>query len=117
MKSFAITFRDSEEDPSRRTVELSGFLDADTVQQFSREIDEHLDENVRFLVILMEQLSYVSSAGIGALMGLTMRLRSRGGELALVRPTEKVYKILDLLGLTKVLRIADSEDEALQPGV
>jgi anti-anti-sigma regulatory factor len=47
-------------------------------------------------------------------MGLSQRLKKDGGELVLLQPTQKVFKILDLLGFTRIFHLCDSEEEAEQ---
>ena len=60
----------------------------------------------------------ISSAGISALMGLTHRLRKSAGELVLVHPTDKVYRVFRTLGFTNIFKIVESESElvGLFPG-
>ena len=62
----------------------------------------------------LKQLSYISSAGIGAIMSLLQRLRRSSGNLALLNPSQKVYKILDLLGFTEMFKIIDNEAAAVE---
>ncbi len=52
--------------------------------------------------------------GIGAMMGVARKLSQMGGSLVLLRPTEKVFSILDGLGFTKIFRIAQRDEEALE---
>jgi anti-sigma B factor antagonist len=63
------------------------------------------------MVIDLKGLNYISSAGIGALMALTQQLRRESGDIVLLQPNEKVFKILDLLGFTKIFNVAHSENE------
>jgi len=104
-----------EKQPSREggyvSLALRGYLDAHTVNDFEAYMDRSIEQGaVRYLVDISD-LNYISSAGIGAIMGLTQRLRRSDGELVLLRPSEKVFKILDKLGFTKIFRIAYSEEE------
>ncbi len=91
---------------------LSGYLDAHTVADFDRNTDEVIASGTSRLVLDLQGLNYISSAGIGALMSLSQRLKKSGGDLVLLQPTDKVYKILDLLGFTKIFHLSASEDEA-----
>jgi anti-anti-sigma factor len=91
---------------------LRGYLDAHTVNDFEAYMDRSIEHGtVRYLVDISE-LNYMSSAGIGAIMSLTQRLRRSDGDLVLLRPTEKVFKILDKLGFTRIFRFAYSQEEA-----
>ena len=96
-------------------VELIGYLDADTVQILNQRVSESLTEEVTCLIFQLEQLVYISSAGIGAFMGWAQLLRDGGGRLVLVQPSAKIYKILELLGFTRVVDIVDALEQAFVP--
>lgn len=97
-------------------VEMIGFLDADTVQIFNQRVREHLTDNVQRLILNLKDLVYISSAGIGSMMGWAQWMReNNNGRLILAQPLPKVYKILDLLGFTRVVEIVDSLDSAFIP--
>lgn len=81
---------------------------------FDKDLERYLDEGRHRVVLDIGELSYISSAGIGAMMGLAQRLRKKGGILVLLRPSEKVFKILDTLGFTKIFQITNDADEALR---
>jgi len=90
---------------------LRGYLDAHTVNEFESFMDHSVEQGGRRYLLDISNLNYISSAGIGAIMGLTQRLRRSEGEIVLLRPSEKVFKILDKLGFTKIFRLAYSREE------
>ena len=94
-------------------VRIDGFLDAHTVGEFESQINQLMAQGTRKIVIDLAGLSYISSAGIGAMMGLTQRLRAAAGDIVLLKPSQKVFRILKILGFTEIFKIADSEDKAL----
>lgn len=100
------------DDPPLAVVKLSGFLDAHTVTDFERKMESCLQEGRAQVVLDIGELNYISSAGIGAMMGLAHRLRKMEGKLVLLNPSEKVFKILDTLGFTKIFQITHDESEA-----
>jgi len=112
VKSLGIDILPSGNNRASRTVELSGYLDAGAVSHLDERLRETIGAEIERLVIRMENLSYISSAGIGLLMAWAQRLRTRGGRVILIRPTGKIHKILHMLGFTRVLQIADSEEES-----
>lgn len=111
MKNYDLKIHDAEEGSSVRRVDLIGCLDSHTVVGFEKSLHEVLDDKVDRLIVNLKNLSYISSAGISALMGLTHRLRQKGGELILVQPTEKVYRVFRTLGFTSIFKIVESESE------
>ncbi len=90
---------------------LKGYLDAHTVTEFESHMDRLMEQGGRRYLLDISELNYISSAGIGAIMGLTQRLRRNEGELVLLRPNEKVFKILEKLGFTKIFRLAWTREE------
>ena len=111
MKSFDLHVKVETTEKGFCLIELSGFLDAHTVNSFESHIESILKEGRDRLVIDLKDLHYISSAGIGSLMSLTHHLRKKKGDLVLFRPNPKVYKILDLLGFTKIFNVALNEEE------
>ena len=94
-------------------VQVEGFLDAHTVVGFEEQMNGLLEGGAAQIIMDMERLNYISSAGIGAMMSLVQRLRRQAGNLILLRPSKKVFKILQLLGFTEMFTIVDDEEDAL----
>lgn len=115
MKPFAIEVIDA---PSAAgtiaEVHVSGFLDAHTVATFDGRMEEQLGRDVSRILLDFEELSYISSAGIGSLMVLLQQVRRKGGELVILNPQPKVYAVLDLLGFTKIFHFATDRASAMQ---
>lgn len=112
MKPFEFIINDVSAAGNHRECEVKGYLDAHTVTQFEDELDHLIQDGTNQVIINLNELNYISSAGIGAIMGLTQKLRKQGGELILLSPSEKVFSILDLLGFTHIFKIVNSEQEA-----
>lgn len=111
MKNYDLVIHPAGDDEPFRRAEVIGCLDSHTVVQFEKDLFSLCDQGVTNLVLNLEQLTYISSAGISALMGLTHKLRHQHGELVLLKPTEKVYRVFRTLGFTNIFKIAESEAE------
>ena len=66
-----------------------------------------------FLGAIITGLTYIASAGLGALMGVIDEIRSHGGDLRLSELSETVVNILEILGLHHLYQIFPSELEAI----
>lgn len=115
MKPFALECEEPQTGPPGVVeVHLSGFLDAHTVDSFEKAMEDLLDRQYSKVIMDLSALNYISSAGIGALMVLLQQLRRRQGDLVILQPSPKVYKVLDLLGFTRIFHITDDRQAAVQ---
>lgn len=95
-------------------VQPEGFINAHTVRQFEASLEGLVAEG-RYLILLnCSKLSYISSAGLGAIMGLIETVRGNGGDILLSDLQENVYTIFDTLGFTQLYRVFGCEAEAIQ---
>ncbi len=105
MEGFSIETLKEESDTSETKLLIRGFLDAHTVDHFERSLDEAQEKGFKTIILDFSSLDYISSAGIGSLMNYTKIMKDKGGELIILRPTDKVYRIFDLLGFSKIFNI------------
>ncbi|OPZ16651.1 MAG: Anti-sigma-B factor antagonist [candidate division BRC1 bacterium ADurb.BinA364] len=112
-KPLEITIRPSPNCGAGVVVDVAGFLDAHTVVCFESKMSAMIDNGVSRVVMNLEGLDYISSAGIGAIMSIMQKLRCQTGCMVLTQPREKVYKVLELLGFTKIFPVFGNLDDAL----
>jgi anti-sigma B factor antagonist len=90
-----------------------GFLNAHTVRLFESEIQRALDDQRYRIVVNCAGLTYIASAGLGALMGVIEEIRHHGGDIRLADLNETVRNIFEILGFNHLYRIFPSEVEAI----
>lgn len=94
-------------------LEPAGFINAHTVRQFEESMERLVAEG-RFRILLnCRELAYISSAGLGAIMGLIETVRSNGGDILLCDLQEGVFAIFDTLGFTQLYKVFPDEAAAL----
>lgn len=71
-----------------------------------------LEQGSRFLVLNLENLDYIDSSGLGQLVSIWTSVRSRNGNINLLRPTEKVRRLLRTTALHIVFDVFDDEERA-----
>jgi anti-sigma B factor antagonist len=71
-----------------------------------------LEQGCRFLIFNLEQVDYIDSSGLGQLVSIWTSVRSRNGNINLLRPTERVRRLLRTTALYVVFDVFDSEDKA-----
>lgn len=114
MKAFSFNSRAVPAETDGLVFDLHGYIDAHTVIEFEKAVQAAIDGGTNRIILDISGLSYISSAGIGAMMGLARKLAQNNGDLVLLRPTPKVFTILDGLGFTKIFKIANDESEAVE---
>jgi anti-sigma B factor antagonist len=90
-----------------------GFINAHTVRVFESELQKALKEGRFRLVVNCAALSYIASAGLGAMMGVIEEIRRNGGDLRLASLNETVLNIFEILGFDHLYRLFPSEAEAI----
>lgn len=113
MKAFSFQTQFVGEGPENQIYELKGYIDAHTVLEFEKAIQQAIDGGTKRIVLDIGGLSYISSAGIGAMMGIARKLTQIQGDMVLLNPTPKVFAILDGLGFTRIFKISDNLPDAL----
>jgi anti-sigma B factor antagonist len=90
-----------------------GFVNAHTVRLFEGAIQQAVDDRRYRIVVSGSGLTYIASAGLGALMGAIEEIRANGGDIRLADLNETVRNIFEILGFNHLYRIFPSELEAV----
>jgi len=93
---------------------VNGRLDGYAASQVAVEIERSLRDDDRSVVVDLDGLTYMSSAGIRVLLALQKKVRARGGGIALCNIGEYPKNVLSMAGFDKVFPIFPSRDEAFR---
>ena len=110
MKEFQI---EKESRGSVQIVRFAGSLDMYSFPRLESQLNALFDQAQYCVVLDCRRLDYVGSAGLGALISLAKRAREQKGDVRLLGVPDRIYKIIELLGFTKVLTVYNTEEEAL----
>jgi anti-sigma B factor antagonist len=94
-------------------IKVSGFLDAHTVPEMEEVVQSLLKKNLYKMIVDLEELSYISSAGLGVFMSVIGDIRDNHGDIILIRMPPKIFKVFDLLGFTEIFTTLNQEEEAI----
>ncbi len=86
------------------TLRLTGRLDAALAERLAEELREIIRGGEQQLVFDLAEVAYLSSAGIRFLLTTYQALKKLGGSFGVVRPSPAVKSVLELSGLTLLLR-------------
>ena len=85
------------------TVALEGRLDTTSAPQLEGELKGALD-GVTSLVLDLEGLEYISSAGLRVLLS-AQKLMNKQGEMTITHVNDVIMEIFDVTGFTDILNI------------
>lgn len=88
---------------STLTLSLEGRLDTVTSPELEKVISYSI-EGVKELIIDLEKLDYISSAGLRVLLSAQKKMLPRGG-MKLVRVGAPIMEIFDVTGFSDILTI------------
>ncbi len=92
----------------------TGHLDAHSVEKFEKEIVKMINGDIVNIVVNCSDLNYISSAGMGIIMGYLDEIREKGGDIKLSNVEERVYEIFDLVGFTEIYEFVENENSAIE---
>jgi stage II sporulation protein AA (anti-sigma F factor antagonist) len=93
---------------------VHGELDLNTARSFRARLEADLDRfGARHLVLDLDGVDFIDSSGMGAILGRYKRVVEKGGQLAVCRPREHVKRLLELAGVTRIIRVCRDAREAL----
>ncbi len=94
---------------------LSGdLIGSPDTQQLLQIVNEHLGDEVVNCAVDLSEVRYINSTGIGVLVSLLTKYRSRGGEMVLINPADHPKKMLALTKLNNIFSVAADEAAARQ---
>lgn len=91
---------------------VSGELTTDQSDPFRRSCQERFEAGRRDVLLDVNELTLVDSAGLELLLWLSDQVAQRSGQLRLVGPDETIRKILEITRLDRRFAIHDTVEAA-----
>lgn len=86
-------------------IAVHGNLDADTVLQFKKAAQKVVDEECWRVVLDFSQLNFIDSMGLGALISLLRRVRTRQGDVKIAGLNPMVRSVFEITRLNRLFEI------------
>ncbi len=90
---------------------LKGRIDSVTSPRLDECLTSLMDKGARVLVADMEEVNFMSSAGLRMFLKAQKRLKKDGGEIIFYRIADNVRDVLMMTGLFDIYRFCTSEEE------
>lgn len=94
-------------------LDIAGEIDLYNAPEIKDIINKLIEEKKFNVIINLEQVSYIDSSGIGALISSLSNLKKYQGGLKIINVFASVRKVFELTKLTSFFEIYDLEDEAV----
>lgn len=111
MTSIAVNPRALSDDV--HAIEVEGEIDIHTASRVKEAVDKVIDSAVRQIVMDLSGVTYIDSSGLVVLISTLKRMQEINGEVMFVCTHPHIVKIFDITGLSQVLKIFATQEQAL----
>ena len=88
-------------------------LDNDNAHEMVQVVSKAQAEGYKYIIIDMTNLEFLSSSGVGSILGSVEVSREAGGDIILCNVSEAVRNILNVLDLLDYLTVAADAESAV----
>lgn len=92
---------------------LEGRVDSEGALDLDLALQTAVSEGKHKLVLEMDQVRYINSAGLRTLADILTQVRASQGDLKLVNLSQRVARVFQIIGFDKFFSIYATVDEAI----
>ena len=97
--------------PVVKVVQPSGILDGTKAAQFRQEISKLVESNVNMVLIDFQDVTFMDSSGLGALVLALKTVRAAGGKLFICSVNEQIKMLFELTSMDRVFEIFPTRED------
>lgn len=112
MSTLASGFRTEIIGDSIFLIHSGNILDNNNAHEMFELISNAQSEGMNRIILNMQDLEFLSSAGVGSLIGTVDVSRGAGGDIILCNVGDSILHILEVLDLTSYLTVAENKQAA-----
>lgn len=91
---------------------LSGEVDANTTQDFPKEISKSFSKESKFLIVDLTNVTFLDSAGLSVLLFLSKHTEASKGKFCIICPKGNVIlRVITLSGFDKIMPIYEKLED------
>jgi anti-sigma B factor antagonist len=94
-------------------IQVEGRVDSSNADKLQVALDQQIDKGAVNIVVDLEKVDYMSSAGLRTLVSALKRVKRDGGDLRICSPSERVQEVFELAGLTSIFDVFDDQVTAV----
>ncbi|KAI9133508.1 MULTISPECIES: STAS domain-containing protein [Acaryochloris] len=96
---------------SHKVVQPTELLDGISANQLRREITDVMAEGVKTILVDLQDVTFMNSSAIGALVATLKAVRAGGGEMFLCSLNDQVRIIFELTKMDQIFKICADRQE------
>jgi anti-sigma B factor antagonist len=93
---------------------LDGRFDAHSAGDVEKELNLTISKGARKLLLDMDGVEYISSAGLRVLLAVAKKLKKEEGEIKICCLKPYVKEVFDIAGFTQIFKIYDTTEKAIR---
>jgi anti-anti-sigma factor len=97
-----------------KVLAFEGKLDTQTSPDAQQQLTQLIEAGSTKILVNLEKLDYISSAGLRVLLVVAKKLKANAGELRICSLNAVVKEVFDISGFDMILPVSASESEALE---
>ena len=101
-REFAIAV---ETNGDHTTLAVTGEVDLDTAGRLQHQLVQLAATDASLVTVDLANTDFMDSTGLHVLVVAMKRLREKGGDLVVRAPSRKIARVLELSGLTSVIKV------------
>lgn len=103
----------TERDGGTLIAKTEGRVDGSNAREFQDALEEAIEPTDTAVVLDLENLSYISSAGLRVILLTAKTLRKQDAKLAVCSLSDSIKQVFEISGFDKIIPIHASQAEAV----
>ena len=104
---------DFQRDESTLIIQAAERVDSTNAQRFLEDLDAAIEPTDQVVILDMERLTYISSAGLRVILQTAKTLQRQNSSFALCTLSGTVREVFEISGFDQVISIHNSQADAL----
>jgi anti-sigma B factor antagonist len=116
MENISVHLTDHPQNKEIALLSVKGHIDTLTAPEFEKKLQSALTSKKFKLIVDLNAVDYISSAGWGIFIGEIKRIRGQKGDLVLVGMKAEVSEVFELLEFDSILKAFPNVESAVKKG-
>ena len=94
-------------------ISVAGRIDGMNAQEFRQDLDKEIGGSDSSVILDVEKLSYISSAGLRSILLIAKTLQSRNMKFIMCSLPAPIKEIFEIAGFDKIINVLKSRSDAI----